>query len=82
MLNSIQILCINKIYRSKLLVRVHSVAISGALAAPEATTHRLVDDIHESINEHGHSFVFVRVYSKFVKDNVPSCSNVSDVTQE
>ena len=69
-----------------MLVRVYSVAISGALAAsiltaPEALTHWLVEGIHESIIEHGHSFAFVRVHLKFVKDIVPSRNNVSDITQ-
>ena len=52
------------------------------LTSPEAPTHWLVNGIHELINEHGHSFEFVRVYSKFVKDIVPSRCNVSDITEE
>ena len=74
-----------------MLERVHSAAIPGALAttahvltAPEATIHCRVDVTgagRAAINEHGHSFVFMRVHSKFVKDVVPSCSNVSDITQ-
>ena len=67
----------------KAVVRVHSVAISGALATSVLTyANWYMGAIHESINDHANSFAFVRVHSKFVKDIVPSRSNVSDITQK
>ena len=61
---------------------VISVALATSiLTAPETPIHWLLDGIHESINEPGHSFAFVPVHPKFIKDIVLSSSNVSDITQ-
>ena len=55
----------------------------SSLRQRQPHTHRdwRVDVTGAAINEHGHSFGFVRVHSKFVKDIVPSRTNMSDITQ-